>query len=50
MRCAVGHLTRNFKIRGDSTNGNKWGGRVLIYQWANNDGQLFRGSGIFKGV
>jgi hypothetical protein len=33
MRAGVGLLTRNIKIKGDDTNGNKWGGHVLIYQF-----------------
>ena len=34
MRAAVGHLTRNIKIKG-STEDN-WGGHFFVYHWIDN--------------
>jgi hypothetical protein len=47
MRTPVGHLTRNFQIRGSDGD---WGGRLLVYQTTGEAGELLKGSVNLQGV
>jgi hypothetical protein len=47
MRTPVGHLTRNFQIRGSDGD---WGGRLLVYQTTGEDDEILKGSVNLRGV
>ena len=48
MRAAVGHITRNIKIKGSTDS--SWGCRVLVYAYKAGDDTILRGYTKLSGV